>query len=634
MFAHAGHGGNVEVNNVHTELILLLLFVKIVRYIENTMRQYHLFHVCLAVIFVMTASVSFAEQPPMLRQSSDSEVKGAWIATVTNLNFPSKTGLSAEQQKTEIIAILDKAKSLGLNLIVFQVRPTGDAFYKSDYFPWSQYLTGTQGKDPGYDPLAFWIDESHKRGIDLHAWINPYRLSTSGGGDTPNLNLFSADHPAHKHPDWVIAYADKKMYFDPGIPECRQYIVSAALEIVQKYDVDGIHMDDYFYPYPVAGAPFPDDKSFADYGKNEDRAAWRRNNVNLLVKELHDGIRKIKSDVQFGISPFGIWRNKATDPVGSETNGLQSYDALHADTKFWIENGDVDYVTPQLYWNVGFRVADYEKLLPWWSAVAAKNPNVRLYIGQAAHRVGGEAGTPWEGCEEIVRQINMNRSDSVVKGQILFGWANIANNKSGLTDRLKTLFAEESAGYYFKGGAVSVYLCPSLQPANIGFGDYGTEEKRMHELADIIEPILVKHGVTVYQNRVGMTLREAVAESNAKKPTIHVAIHSNAFNTQVRGVETFHKAEGPGVEECKRLATRLYESLLTIYDGPRRGVKPAGTLYEPRSAEAPNTLVEIAFHDNETDSKWILANMQRIAEVLAEGILLHLAKEHPDALKK
>jgi len=606
----------------------------------------------------MTVS-AIAGQPPMLRQSSDDEVKGVWIATVSNLHWSSRADLSIEQQKAEAITILDKAKSLGFNMVIFQVRPTGDAFYKSDYFPWSRFLTGTQGQDPGYDPLAFWIEESHKRGMDLHAWINPYRLTTGGGGDTPDLSQFSADHPAHQHPDWVIAYADRKMYFDPGIPECREFIVRAAVEIVEKYDVDGIHLDDYFYPNPVhvqdsngrrVAVPFPDDKSFATYGGEfirannlqhlsavEQRAAWRRNNVNLLVKELHESIRNVKPDVQFGISPFGIWRNRSTDPTGSDTSGLQSYDAIYADTKFWIENGIIDYVVPQLYWYIGFRIADYEKLLQWWSDLVAANPSVRLYIGQAAHRVGGEAGTPWEGSEEIARQIRMNRADPVVQGQILFSWPPIARNRAGLADLLETLFVGETVGqspYHFEEGTVSVYLSPSLQPANIGFGDYGSEQQRMHELTDIIEPILIKHGVTAYRSRIGMTLRQAVAESNAKNPTIHVAIHSNAFNRQVRGVETFHRAEGPTVEECIRLATRLYEALLTIYDGPRRGVKPTSTLFEPRTVRAPNTLVEIAFHDNKIDSKWILDNMQLIAETLAEGILLHLAKEHPDALKK
>jgi hypothetical protein len=359
-----------------------------------------------------------------------------------------------------------------------------------------------------------------------------------------------------------------------------------------------------------------------------------------MVKEIHDGIQAIKPDVQFGISPFGIWRNKANDPAGSETSGLQAYDALHADTKFWVENGDIDYITPQIYWNIGYRVADYDVLLRWWGNLVSNHPNVRMYIGQAGHRVGGAAGTPWEGSDEIVRQIKKNRGTSAVSGQILFGWPAIANNRGGVADQLKSLFAPKIAAaspHFFKDGSVSVYLSPSLQPANVGFGAYGTEEDRMHEISDIIEKVLVEHGVTVYQNRIGMSLREAVAESNAKKPSIHVSIHSNAFNSRqktVRGVETLHKAEGPGLEECIRLSTRLYDALLTIYDGPRRGAKAAPALYEPRSTDCACTLIEIAFHDNEVDSKWILNNKQLIGETLANGILLHLAEEHPDALKK
>lgn len=590
------------------------------------------------------------------------DVHGAWIATVSNLNWPSKPALSVQQQKQEAIAILDKAQEAGFNMIIFQVRPAGDAFYKSDYFPWSHCLSGTQGKAPGYDPLAFWVEQSHKRGMALHAWVNPYRLSTRGGGDTPDLSIFSKDHPAHKHKDWVVSYADNKMYFNPGIPECREYVVNAALEIVKKYDVDGLHMDDYFYPYPASKkdengnnvtVPFPDDEAFKQFSagflkeaglenasENEQRDAWRRRNVDLMIKEIHSGMKAVNPELQFGVSPFGIWRNKTNDPAGSDTRGLQSYDALHADTKYWVEAGIIDYIVPQLYWNIGFEVADYAKLLPWWSEVVSKSPGVKLYIGMAAHRVGGKEGTPWEGSAEIVRQLKMNQANPAVSGEFLFGWKSIADNRAGLTDELKTLFGKEGSAtqeispYYFKPGTVSVYLNPSLQPKNIGFGDYGTEEDRMHELSAYVEKVLLDHGVTVYQNRIGMTLDESIADSNSKKPTIHLAIHSNAFRKQTRGVETFYKAkDDPAKEECIRLATRVYEGLLKIYDGPRRGIKETETLREPRTVVAPSTLVEVAFHDNEVDSKWILENMQQIGENLAASLLLHLAEEHPEAVK-
>lgn len=619
------------------------------------------------IIFVLFSFFSVSAQFAFARTPKDEKtynpegaVNAAWIASVTNLNWPSKSGLSSERQQAEAIAILDRAKELGLNMIVFQARPCGDSFYKSEYFPFSQYLTGTQGKDPGYDPLAFWVEESHKRGMAIHAWINPYRLSTNGGGEKADLAIFAADHPAHEHPDWVVPYADGKIYFDPGNPDCRKYVVDAALEIVRKYDVDGIHMDDYFYPYPKSGSdlegksrivPFGDAGSFAKYGpdfvrknglESESESVqighWRRNNVNLMVKEIHDGIKGIRPGVRFGISPFGIWRNKSTDPTGSDTRGLQSYDAIYADSKHWIENGDIDYIVPQLYWHIGFAVADYEKLSKWWSDLLEKHPEVDLYIGTAAHRIGSQPGTPWaEGADEIGRQLEMNARNPVIHGQFYFGWPTIASNKNGVADLIgESISAEKteiSKTYDFKPGVLSVFLSPSVQPKNIGFGEYGTEEDRMHELSAIVKKRLLECGVTVYENKIGDSLDKSIADSNSKNPSVHVAIHSNAFDTKVRGVETFHREKGDNLEESKRLAKRIYDGLLEIYDGPRRGVKSTSTLKEPRTVKAPNTLIEIAFHDNETDSKWILDNMEKIGLNIAESILLHLAQEHPEALK-
>ena len=614
--------------------------------------------VCGIVDTASAQSRRIARQTPVFNPTG--EVNAAWIATVSNLNWPSKPGLSPEQQQAEVVTILDQARSLGFNMIVLQVRPTGDAFYPSKFFPWSHCLTGEQGKNPGYDPLKFWIEQSHRRGMALHTWINPYRLSTQGGGEKADLSRFVENHPARKHPDWVVPYADGKLYFNPGIPACRDYVVEAVLEIVRNYNIDGIHMDDYFYPYPQKDAVFDDAKTFQTFGGDVIRSSgsaekspqeqlgqWRRHNVNLMIRDIHRGVRKIKPGVRFGVSPFGIWRNRSSDPAGSETRGLQSYDAIYADTKFWIENGLVDYVVPQLYWPIGFEVADYTKLLDWWGGLAARNPGIKLYIGLAAHRVGGKEGTAWEGSEEIVRQVRLNRKHPAVSGQFYFGWPAIARNKAGVADNIQKLIAEnkndraakkpqiKSTTPRFKPGSVSVYLNPSLQPKNIGFGGYGTEERRMHELSTVVRRELQKHGVTVYENRIGMTLRESIDDSNAKKPTIHVALHSNAFNKEVRGVETFHRTEGEKVDECRRLATKLYDAMLKIYDGPRRGVKPAGKLLEPRTVEAPNTLIEIAFHDNETDSRWILDNMELIGKTLADSIVEFLAEEYPlSVLKK
>lgn len=401
------------------------------------------FSTFLVLLVSLLSSVTIrAEQQKSFNPTS--EVNAVWIATVSNLNWPSKPGLSSEQQRREALAILDRAKELGMNMVVFQVRPAADAFYPSQYFPWSQYLTGAQGKDPGYDPLRFWIDESHKRGMALHAWINPYRLSTKGGGgEKADLSVFSKDHPARKHPDWVIPYADGKLYFNPGIPACRRHVVEAALEIVKEYNVDGLHIDDYFYPYPQKDAVFNDAQAFQEFARpGADLDQWRRDNVNLMVKEIHDGVRKIRPEAQFGISPFGIWRNKPTDPSGSETRGLQSYDAIYADTKFWIENGLIDYVVPQLYWPIGFEVADYAKLSQWWGRLVATNPQVKLYVGMAVHRVGGKEGTAWEGSEEIVRQVRSNRSNPAISGQFYFGWPSIAQDKAGVAENLRKLILD------------------------------------------------------------------------------------------------------------------------------------------------------------------------------------------------
>lgn len=617
-----------------------------------------LFLLCLIFFVgevVDTASAQSRRKPKTYHTTD--EVNAVWIATVSNLNWPSKPGLTPQQQQAEATAILDRARSLGMNMIVFQVRPTGDAFYRSEFFPWSHCLSGVQGKDPGYDPLEFWIVQSHRRGMALHAWINPYRLSTRGGGDKADLNPFVENHPARKHPDWVVPYADGKLYFNPGIPACRDFVVQAALEIVKKYDVDGIHMDDYFYPYPQKDAVFDDAKAFSSFagefvrsqglaGKTpkEQLDRWRRHNVNLMIRDIHRGIEKIKPDVLFGVSPFGIWRNRATDPTGSDTKGLQSYDAIYADTKFWIENGIVDYIVPQLYWPIGFDVADYAKLADWWSRLAEQNPRVQLYIGLAVHRVGGAEGTAWQGSEEIVRQVRLNRSHPAIKGQFYFGWPSLAQNKAGVADNIQKLIAANQSGVekkkaelksvapQFKRDSVSVFLNPSLQPKNIGFGDYGTEEQRMHELSAIVRKELLKHGVKVYENRIGMTLQESIALSNEKNPTIHVSLHSNAFDKSVRGVETYHRAKGEKVDECRRLASKLYNGLLEIYDGPRRGVKPTDNLIEPRTVTAPNTLVEVAFHDNETDARWILDNMDLIGRTLARSIVEFLAEEHPHAV--
>jgi len=359
--------------------------------------------------------------------SEKKEMRGMWVATVVNIDYPSKPTADPAVLKSEALKILNMAEEIGFNAVFLQVRPTADAFYKSDYFPWSKYLTGSQGKAPsnGFDPLEFWITEAHKRGIELHAWINPYRITKKTSSEPkPTINSLAAGHPARKNPDWVVRYSDNNLYFNPGIPQVRKLIVDGVLELVKKYDVDGIHFDDYFYP----GKDFDDSKTYATYGKGyKNINDWRRANVNTLISEVYKAIKAANKDVRFGISPIGIWANKASNPLGSDTKGRESYYEIFADSRQWIKDEIIDYIAPQLYWNIGYSKADYSKLLNWWADVA-KGTSVDLYIGHAAYKAGNsDPASPWYGVAEIERQILLNRSRPEVKGSLFYNYNSLAN---------------------------------------------------------------------------------------------------------------------------------------------------------------------------------------------------------------
>ncbi len=351
--------------------------------------------------------------------------RGMWVATVLNLDYPSKPGISVDSLKKEAVSILDDCVDMGFNAVVLQVRPSGDAIYKSDIFPYSAYLTGNQGQAPegGFDPLEFWITEAHSRGLELHAWINPYRI-TRGSESAPKTDplQLAATNPARQHPDWTVAYKkDGSLYYNPGIPEARQLIVSGVSEIVRGYNVDGIHFDDYFYP----GTDFDDADTFSKYGKSYDNIGdWRRDNINALIRETQESIKNIKSSVRFGVSPFAIWANKASLAQGSDTNGNQSYFAMYADTRKWVLSGWVDYICPQIYWQIGHATADYEKVLKWW-ADTVRGTNVDLYVGHASYRSGESSSpsNPWYGTNELERQLRMNDTVPEVKGSLHFRYS-------------------------------------------------------------------------------------------------------------------------------------------------------------------------------------------------------------------
>ena len=319
-------------------------------------------------------------------QSNKRALRGVWVATVANIDWPTKKGLTAEEQKQEMIYLLDKVKDYNMNTVVFQIRPTADAFYRSKYEPFSHWLTGIQGQEPGYDPLQFTIDECHRRGLYIHVWLNPYRINN----DTVGYNTYAKDHIINKHPEWVINYGKAK-YFDPGLDEVRKFNCDVVRDIVSNYDIDAIHMDDYFYPYKIKGQEFPDSLTFAKYPRGfTDKGDWRRNNVNMVIKEINETIKAEKPWVEFGISPFAVWRNKTEDPRGSDTRAMTNYDGLYADILLWQEKGWIDYVLPQLYFYIGYPIADYAVLADWWSKY---NYGANVYAGLAPYRVSKKAKT-------------------------------------------------------------------------------------------------------------------------------------------------------------------------------------------------------------------------------------------------
>lgn len=365
--------------------------------------------------------------PPTDAAGTARELRGLWIATVRNLDWPPRPGLSADRQRAAFRALLDAAARRHINAVFVQIRPTSDAFYPSPHEPWSQWLTGEQGRDPGYDPLKFMITEAHARGMQFHAWFNPYRV-----GDAADRDKLHPSHPARVHPDWVHRYG-RHLWYDPGRPEVRDLAIKTVMDVVSKYDVDGVHFDDYFYPYPEPGQTFRDDATYKRYGSGfDDRGDWRRHNVNVLIRDLSGKIRAAKPWVRFGISPFGVWRNARTDPAGSRTTALQSYDDVYADTRTWMRERWVDYVAPQLYWHIGFRAADYRELARWWARLGART-KTEIYTGQAAYRVGEPQ---WRDPAELSRHVAIDREHASIRGQIYFSAKSLVGNARGFADHL------------------------------------------------------------------------------------------------------------------------------------------------------------------------------------------------------
>lgn len=362
------------------------------------------------------------------------EFRGVWIATVDNIDWPSQKNLSPERQRSEFSSLLDFHQKNGLNAVFVQVRAAGDAFYAKSAEPWSEWLTGRQGRapDPFYDPLEFMIDESHSRGLEFHAWLNLNRLVHKSSVSVSQYNL------SNLKPEWVLDYDGYKL-FDFGIPEVRDFIVESVVNVVKNYDVDGIHFDDYFYPYQVAGKVLNDEQTYRTYGRGyANKAEWRRANVDQLIQSVSEGIKKANPRVKFGISPFGVWRNKRDTPEGSQTvGGLTSYDHLYADARKWLKEGWLDYIVPQVYFSFGFSKVPYAKLVDWW---VDNNFGKHLYIGHAAYRVGAEdSDKNWNSKVEIPNQLRFLRQKGAL-GSVFFSSRSLRKNVYGLVDSIRNDF--------------------------------------------------------------------------------------------------------------------------------------------------------------------------------------------------
>ena len=390
----------------------------------------------LSVILVLAMLIpaAYAAQP------AQDGMRGVWVSSVANIDYPSQQGLSADQLKSEADTILNNIAAMGLNTVFLQVRPSADALYQSALFPWSHYVSGTAGQAPDgdFDVLAYWVEGAHSRSLQLHAWLNPYRITRDGKEE---LDALPETSPAKQHPEWVVEY-ESNYYFNPGLPAVQQLVVDGAAEIVRNYDVDGIHLDDYFYP----GTDFNDAAAYARYGEDfDDIGDWRRDNVNTLIASLDETVHAINPELSFGVSPAGIWDNKADNPKGSDTNGRSSYREIYCDSVEWIKRGTVDYICPQLYWSIGYEIADFEVLVDWWQDIVSTS-DVALYIGIGAYRAAeAEPGDVWYGTAELERQLDMLDNSIDIQGEVFFSYASLMEAQ-GCSDFLTAHYAEKDDG--------------------------------------------------------------------------------------------------------------------------------------------------------------------------------------------
>ena len=463
------------------------------------------------------------------------ELRSAWITTFTNLDWPSKRGLTSAQQKEEFMQIINDFEANSINAVIGQVRASSDAFYKSEFSPWSEWLTGTQGKAPDndFDPLAFMVEECHKRNMEFHAWFNPFRAVSH-----IRFSSVADDHITKRKPEWFFQYGNS-VYYNPGIPEVRKYICDIVKEVVQNYDIDGVHFDDYFYPYSIEGESIPDEKEFQKYARGcDDIHNWRRDNINLLIQEVNQTIKKEKAYVKFGVSPLAIWRNKKQDPMGSYTNsGQTSFDNLYCDTKLWIEQNWVDYMAPQLYWSTSNQFANFNHLINWWTAHEIER---HLYVGHAIYKLDTRNRRSF-GTDELIKQVGISRSNDKVQGSIYFRAKAFVSNHQNFQQTISE----------------SIYKYPSLIPAMTWLDSVAPSEPLRFKARLKDEQITLKWRAPKYESSQDSAAYYVVYRFNEGE-SINLNLSNKIISIQK---ETSFIDSSASVEKCYQYAVTAVDRL-------------------------------------------------------------------------
>ncbi len=368
------------------------------------------------------------------------EFRGFWVATVVNIDWPKNGTDAIEKKKTDYLNILDFYQKLNFNTAIVQVRTAGDAFYQSEYAPWSRFLTGDEGTPPKHQEnlLSWMIDQTHERGMEFHAWLNPYRATFD-----LKTEVLSPEHDFNQHPEWMLKYG-KKYYYDPGLPEVQQHMANIIEELVSNYDIDGVHYDDYFYPYTIKDEVFKDSLSYYNCGlPDQSLEDWRRSNIDSLIKKSYDVIKTKKPWVQFGVSPFGVWKNKSTDPKGSDTRaGQTTYENLYADPLLWMEEGWLDYIVPQVYWSMDLPVASHRKIVAWW---AKNSGQTNLYVGNGPYKIRNNSDKAWQKKKELPKQLSLARETKEVLGNVFFSAKSLMNENKDVVRLIKRKYYKQVA---------------------------------------------------------------------------------------------------------------------------------------------------------------------------------------------